>query len=275
MRRIVILGLLLAVFVPSVKAQNTESMPSMEEIKAVNDSILVEAYQLYLHEKVAWILEDVFHESQSSAIGDVEGWAPFTDDGITVRGIFFNKEKTKALFEASVNIQTGEISSTDSVRNLTGEEMAEIKVHQQVIDAVFDLDSIPSCPEECSFNIEVLRLGEDLYRVYWMLGTSQHGIIPFGCDFSYDCDSEGNIKDSRRYHNSYIPMLLEMDGEPVREIWHSHTSMCPFIAPTDIALFLLYGYENSDLTGFKVYSPALKCRFVFDATTYQIDVEPR
>ena len=117
MRRIVILGLLLAVFVPSVKAQNTESMPSMEEIKAVNDSILVEAYQLYLHEKVAWIFEDVFHESQSSAIGDVEGWAPFTDDGITVRGIFFNKEKTKALFEASVNIQTGEISSTDSVRN--------------------------------------------------------------------------------------------------------------------------------------------------------------
>ena len=275
MKRIVTILLLWILLIPSVGAQNIDTMPTAEELKAVNDSILAEAYQLYLHEKVAWILEDLFYGSESKAIKDVEGWIPFTDDGVNVKGIFFNEEKTKSLFEASFNIETREWATTDSIRNLTVEEIEAINVHLQVINAVNSLDNIPSCPEGCTFNIQVMRMGEDLYRVYWILGTSQHGIIPFGCDFSYDCDSSGNITEFRRYHNSYIPSPLIMDGEPVREIRHSHTSICPYVAPTDIALFLLYGYGSSELTGFKVYSSALKCYFVFDAESFEISVENR
>ena len=252
MKRALIFSLLGVWSITCLLAQpvgSTRPLPTAEEIKAANDSILAEAYQLYLHEKVAWVLEDIFYASQSEAINDVEGWIPATEDGVTVKGIFFNKDKTKALFEASINIQTGETSSTSTDRDLTEEEMEEINVHQNVINAVGSLDDIPSCPEGCTFNVEVLTIGKDLYRVYWMLGTTEHDVIPFGCDFSYDCDASGSIKDFRRYHQSFIPASLTYEGEPVREIWHSHTSLCPYIAPTDIALFLLYGYELSALTG--------------------------
>lgn len=273
MKRIVVLSFIWVLLLPSVWAQNSNVIPSVEEMKAVNDSILTEAYQLYLHEKIAWVMEDIFLESQSEAINDVEGWIPTTEDGVTVKGIFFNKDKTKALFEASVNIQTGETSSTSTARDLTAKEIEEIKVHQNVVNAIYSLDSIPPCPEGCTFNNEVLRMGEDLYRVYWMLGTTEHGVIPFGCDFSYDCDSNGKIKEYRRYHQTFIPSPLTYEGEPVSAIFHSHTSICPYIAPTDIALFLLYGYEFSELTGFKVYSPTFKCYFVFNAETYEITIE--
>ena len=148
-------------------------------------------------------------------------------------------------------------------------------MREKVLRAVRTLDpeDLPSCPEGCTFNSEVMRIDEDLYRVYYMLGTAQHGVIPFGCDFSYDCDSEGNIKGFRRYHKTYIPAQLKMDdGSPVLYAVHSHLRFCPLIAPTDIALFLLYGYE-AGLSGFKVASTAYHCVFSFDPEAYAINVE--
>lgn len=275
MKRLVTLFILAVCFFPIAGAQNTNTMPNTEELQEINDSILAEAYQLYLHEKIAWILEDEFFGSDSKAKSNFGGWVPITEDGITVKGVFYNKEKTKAVYEATFNLQTGETSSKDSVRDLTADEKDEIKIRETITNAVRTLDNLPECPEGCTFNVETTRIDEDLYRVYFMLGTSQRGIIPFGCDFSYDCDSKGNVKEFRRYHNSYIPAPLTMDGKPVRELIHSHTSICPYIAPTDIALFLLYGYESTGLKGFKVYSSALKCYFVFDAENYEIKVESR
>lgn len=276
MKRLVLFSLLFVSFILPMRAQQSNTIPAPEEIKAANDSILAEAYRLYLHEKVAWILEDIVYQTYEDAMNNADGWVPISEDGIKVKGVFYNKERTKALYEASINIQTGETSSSDSVRDLTADELEEIEVHQRVINAVRSLESIPSCPEGCTFNIEAIQIDDNLYRVYWMLGTSQSGIIPFGSDFSYDCDAEGNIKEVRRYHKSYIPTPTSMDGGgKVSLIVHSHTSICPYIAPTDIALFLLYGYESARLTQFKVLSTALKCYFVFDAESYEISVEER
>lgn len=275
MKRVFTILLCCWLFIPALRAQQTASLLDAADLKAANDSILAEAYQLYLHEKVAWVLEDVFYGSKSSAINMVDGWLPITEDGITVKGIFYNKEKTQALFEANFNIQTGETSAKDAVRDLTKEEIDEINEHLRIIDAVKSLDAedLPYCPEGCTFNVDAVSIGENLHRVYYILGTSQHGIIPFGCDFSYDCDSEGNIKAFRRYHKTYIPAVLKMeDGSAVREIFHSHLSICPLMAPTDIALFLLYGYE-AGLSGFNVLSTVYHCLFAFDPETYEIKVE--
>ena len=273
MKRLVTLFILAVLVFPLAKAQNTNSMPKAEELQEINNSILAEAYQLYLHERTAWILEDEFFSSDSKAKKKFGGWVPMTEDGITVKGVFYNKAKNKAVYEATSNIQTGEVSSNDSVRDLTTEELEKIKIRETIVNAVHTLDNLPACPEGCTFNVETTMIDEDIYRVYYMLGTSQSGVIPFGCDFSYDCDSKGNVKEFRRYHNSYIPAPLTMNGRPVKELFHSHTSVCPYIAPTDIALFLLYGYESTGLKGFKVYSSALKCFFVFDADKYVITVE--
>lgn len=275
MKRLVLFSLLCVLFIQPMRAQQSYALPSPEEIKAANDSILAEAYRLYIHEKVAWILEDIIYQSYEEALNNIDGWIPIEEDEVTVKGVFYNKERSKALYEATINIQTGEASSSDSVRDLTADEFEKIEVRQKVLNAVRTLESIPSCPEGCSFNIEAIQIDDNLYRVYWMLGTSQSGIIPFGSDFSYDCDAEGSIKEVRQYHKSYIPTPTSMDGGQVSLIVHSHTSICPYISPTDIALFLLYGYESAGLTKFMVLSTALKCYFVFDAESYEISVEER
>jgi hypothetical protein len=277
MKRILFFLLLWFVFTPSAIAQKSDPIPDAEILKAANDSILAEAYVLYLFEKSAWVLEDVFTASKPTSMNELGGWFPIGDeeDENVIKGIFFNNEKTKALFEASFNLKTGTATGKEVVRDLSPEEIKSINVRQTVLLAVqmLDVEDLPSCPEGCTFNTEVLRIDEDLYRVFYMLGTTQHGVIPFGCDFSYDCDSEGNIKGFRRYHKTYIPTQLTMDdGSPVLSVVHSHLRTCPLIAPTDIALFLLYGYE-AGLSGFKVLSTAYHCVFSFDPEAYEINVE--
>ena len=278
MKRLLFFLLLWFVFIPSAIAQKADPLPNAEELKAANDSILTDAYVLYFHEKIAWVMEDVLADSRPATITEIAGWFPVgdTEDEYVVNGVFFNKEKTKALFEASFNLMTGTASGKSVVRDLSPEEIEKINVRERVLLAVRTLDAedLPSCPEGCSFNSEIIPIDEDLYRVYFMLGTTQHGIIPFGCDFSYDCDSEGNIKGFRRYHKTYIPTQLKMDdGSPVLSVVHSHLSFCPLIAPTDIALFLLYGYE-AGLSGFQVLSTAYNCVFSFDPEAYEINVAP-
>lgn len=277
MKRFVFFLLLGLFLIPTANAQESEPLPDAEVLKAANDSILAEAYLLYLFEKSAWVLEDVLAASKPATMNEMGGWFPVGDDENedVVKGVFFNHEKTKALFEASFNFKTGAASGMDVVRDLSPEEIEIINVREKVIRAVRTLDpeDLPSCPEGCTFNTEVMRIDEDLYRVYYLLGTAQHGVIPFGCDFSYDCDSEGNIKEFRRYHRTYIPAQLKMDdGSPVLYAVHSHLRFCPLMAPTDIALFLLYGYE-AGLSGFKVASTAYHCVFSFDPEEYAINVE--
>ncbi|MBO6161278.1 MAG: hypothetical protein J6O01_07350 [Bacteroidales bacterium] len=53
MKRIVLFILLCLFLVPSAFAQEQLSIPDAEELKVANDSILEEAYSLYLHEKIA------------------------------------------------------------------------------------------------------------------------------------------------------------------------------------------------------------------------------
>lgn len=277
MKRFVFFLLLGLFLIPTANAQESEPLPDAEVLKAANDSILAEAYLLYLFEKSAWVLEDVLAASKPATMNEMGGWFPVGDEENedVIKGVFFNKEKTKVLFEASFNFKTGTASGKDVVRDLSLEEIEIINVREKVLRAVHTLDSedLPSCPEGCTFNSEVMRIDEDLYRVYYMLGTVQHGVIPFGCDFSYDCDSEGNIKEFRRYHRTYIPAQLKMDdGSPVLYAVHSHLRFCPLMAPTDIALFLLYGHE-AGMSGFKVLSTAYHCVFSFDPVAYEINVE--
>lgn len=278
MKRFVFFLLLGLFLIPTANAQESEPLPDAEVLKAANDSILAEAYLLYLFEKSAWVLEDVLAASKPATMNEMGGWFPVGDEENedVIKGVFFNHEKTKALFEASFNFKTGSASGKDVIRNLSPEEIEIINVREKVLRAVRTLDpeDLPSCPEGCTFNTEVMRIDEDLYRVYYMLGTAQHGVIPFGCDFSYDCDSEGNIKGFRRYHRTYIPAQLKMDdGSPVLYAVHSHLRFCPLMAPTDIALFLLYGHE-AGMSGFKVLSTAYHCVFSFDPEAYAINVEP-
>lgn len=273
MKRFLILFLIGALSIPAVRAQEHRPLPSDTELKAVNDSIFAEAQRLYLYEKASWIMEDLVYGEHPDALEKLGGWIPVSEQGASIKGLFYDKEKTKVLYEASVDLKTGKTTSTVSSRDLTAEEIDAVNVHKTVVNAVFTLGERLTYPSECTFNVQAIPIGDDLYRVYWMLGTSQRGIIPFGNDFSYDCDREGNIKEFRRYHKTYIPAELTMDdGSRVVSIVHSHTDVCAYIAPTDIALFHLYGYEMTRVKSLMIVSTVFHCYFSYDAETREITV---
>ena len=243
MKRFLVLLFIGALSLPAVRAQSPRPLPSAAELKAVNDSIYAEAQRLYLYEKAAWIMEDLVYEGHPDVLDKLGGWIPVSEQGASIKGLFYDKEKTKVLYEASVDMKTGKTTSAASSRDMTAEEIDAVNAREAAVNAVFSLDERLSYPQGCTFNVHAIPIGDNLYRVYWMLGTSQRGIIPFGSDFSYDCDREGNVKEFRRYHTTYIPAQLTMDdGSRVVSIVHSHTEVCAYIAPTDIALFHLYGY---------------------------------
>ena len=278
MKRFLISLLFGSLSVACAWSQQTTQLLDAEGLKAANDSILAEAYQLYLHEKVAWTLEDVFGYSETKTTDSYGGWIPVTEDGVIVKGVFFDEEKKQVIFEASVNIQTGEVSENPEVRDLTPDEIEVIDRRRRQIDAVMTLEDRPNRPEDDAYlyNVNVLPLADDLYRVYFMLGTAKPGIIPFGSDFSYDCDAEGNVKAFRKYHKSCLPLPVKMeDGSPVEKVFHTHLDMCPLMAPTDIALYLLYGYELAEIKESWVYSPVYQKWFVFDPEEFEIRVEDR
>ena len=276
MKRIIFPFLLCFFLIPSAGAQNaeTQTKPSVVELKMACDRVVIEAKQLYRYEKSAWVLEDVAVEKRPGLFAEMGGWFPVfsSENSDLVKGVFFNQDKTKVLVEASYNFKTRATSCKEEVRDLTPEEIATINAREKALLAVRTLEEeLPSRPTECTFNTEVIPIGQNLYRVYWMLGTAQNDVIPFGCDFSYDCDSEGNVKAFRRYHKTYIPAQLKMDdGSNVDAIYHSHLSFCPFIAPTDIALFMLYGAGVSEL---KILSTVYDCIFTFNPSTFTVSVE--
>ena len=76
-----VFSLLLGLFImPFSMAQESEPLPDAEVLKAANDSILAEAYLLYLFEKSAWVLEDVLAASMPATMNEMGGWFPLGDE---------------------------------------------------------------------------------------------------------------------------------------------------------------------------------------------------
>ncbi len=228
---------------PIVNADNI----SATELAAKHDSIVDEGYRLYLKEKIAWTAEDMFF-AESSHQDMMQGSiisGTYPEFGI----IFYNIETGLCVYEVKTNVEKGEAYGIDSIRPLTEKELEKIKLQERIYRGIYTLDiEIQEPPKGCSFNFDWLRLAENRFRVFVIMGCNTPHIIPWGNDLSYDCDSIGNVLET--------PTIVE--GNKIREIFHSHTNLHPLITSTDIAIFLLYGEE---LDEFKILSHGVYYRY--------------
>ena len=256
MRKFVLIVFVMVLFAPGTadakkknRAKTFENLPySLTEMAAKNDSIIHEGYSLYLKEKLAWTAEDMFFAEcnrkeivQGSLISGI-----FPDFSC----IFYNLKTRQCIFEVKMNVEKGEAFGIDSIRVLTDMELDKINLQSRLYNAVYSLDvEINEPPKGCSFNFDWIRIDENLFRVFVIMGCETPHVIPWGNDLSYDCDSLGNVLNVRKYHHSSIIIPTAHNGEKVRQVFHSHTDLHPLISSTDIAIFLLYGEE---LEGFRV-----------------------
>ncbi|MBO4574041.1 MAG: hypothetical protein J5708_01780 [Bacteroidales bacterium] len=249
-------------------------MPSSAEMQAINDSIVAEGYQLYYSERANWIATDLLFEKCDMA--NVGGSVTYQPDDNTWVVVFFDRNDENCVLEYRVSTLSDEAYVFDSIRPISEEErILWIRNNTLINKAIRKYGDKMQFASKLfgSPNLDIIEINDHLIRMYFLQGTIKHDLIPFGNDYSIDCDENLEPIAFRKYHNSLIAIPTKDNGEEVRMTMHSHLPDNPFITPTDICNFLLY--RSADMDSFSVLSIAYNCVFTFSLNRQQIFVEKR
>ncbi len=242
--------------------------PAMHIIDAVNDSVIDEGNTLYLHDKLNWVMSDAYKQMCSSKTASLSVVGQLNDT--LMSGIMIDVDQMRCVFECRLNLNSGEIEPLDLVRGLTPKELARAERQMSLLEKVSDLDGIYNVVEAGNLNADVVEISPGITRVYLLQGTDKSKLIPFGNDYSFDFDVDGKLLARRKYHNSFIPIDFSGKDGNIHKCTHSHLDDNPYITPTDIATFLLYGHDLYGMKTFSVYSKAFSCYFTYYADTATI-----
>ena len=252
----------------TIVVSHAQERPAMHTIEAINDSIIDEGHNLYLYDKLNWVMSDAYKQMCSSKTASLSVVGQLNDT--LMSGIMIDVEQVKCVFECRLSLNTGEIEPFNLVRGLTPQEIARAERQIDLLDKVSKLDDIVNIKEAGNLNIDVVEINPNLVRVYLLQGTNKSKLIPFGNDYSLDFDAKGNLIARRKYHDSFIPIDFSGKEGNIKKCTHSHLDENPYITPTDVATFLLYGHDLYGMNTFSVYSKALKCYFTYNAETSTI-----
>lgn len=242
--------------------------PALHEIDAINDSIIDEGNLLYLHDKLNWVATDAYRQQCSSKTASLAVTGMLNDSLLSA--IMIDVDQMKCVFECRLNLNTGDIEPFNLVRGLTPKEITRAERQVVLLEKLSEMDGIGNVAEAGNLNVDVVEINDKLTRVYLLQGTNKSKLIPFGNDYSFDFDTSGNLIARRKYHNSFIPIDFSGKEGNIRKCTHSHLDDNPYITPTDIATFLLYGHDLYGMKTFSVYSKALQCYFAYNADTATI-----
>ena len=215
--------------------------PEAEIIQATNDSICAEGYNLYIAETINWMSTDsvLAHYSRDD-LGENLIWQP-TDS--TWSATFFDKDIKNCVFELKYNHVNRTNTISYEKRPITETERAQARIKNIMIKNAFEnYGGEIKYNEKCGNpNFDFVRINDNLIRLYILQGTVQPNTIPFGNDYSIDFDNNGNALCFRKYHNSLIAIkTVDVEGQQIKSVVHSHLRDNPYITPTDVCNFLLY-----------------------------------
>lgn len=216
--------------------------PKPEVIQAINDSICDEGYNLYIAEMVNWMSTDsvMAHCSRDELEGNVI-WQP-TDS--TWCAVFYDEDAKNCVFEMHLNCIDHSMAFSYDKRPMTEAELVQIKLRQVMLNNVLEKygDMIRYNKNIGNPNWDFVRINDNIIRLYILQGTVHPNMIPFGNDYSIDLDNNGTPLCFRKYHNSLIAVnTVDDEGNSVESVMHSHLPDNPYITPTDVCNFLLYG----------------------------------
>lgn len=237
------------------------------KLQAQLDSILVEGNLLFSYEIATWMSTDLAmaHPEVKEKFGSYLTYQ--TGDSIRVIILGNNLEKCMAEYTFASDYYTPDNSSVKE-RALTTYEKKLIYVRERILNNLTKEEYQIRIPDGFNLNFVLLPDGKK-YKMYILTGTSQHDVIPFGNDYLFMTDEDGNIEKWRKFHTRLIPLPTKHEGEPVREIIHSHTSSNPLISATDICTFMLYG-PLGGLKQFSVYGGGRYMIYDLESNTVRI-----
>lgn len=229
---------------------------------------LKEAMILYFYETTAWHGSD----NAAEAIGTIEDVADYIvyekEDSIFMI-LFYDVKESECVLSQVFDFKMAQVGDLDTLRRpLTDNEKNLItmrgKLYQQIDENNKDEYKIAEY-ENSSLNNVLIPI-ESGYKLYLMRGTPQKNVIPFGGDYLFVADGNGDITGWKKFHTGLIPAFTEVDGNPIDDtsLIHSHV-IYPFMSPTEICTFMLYG-PMYGLNEFSVFAVRLGLKF-----TYKID----
>ena len=115
--------------------------PAIHEIDAINDSVIVEGHNLYLHDKLQWVMSDAYKQLCSSKTASLAVVGNLNDT--LMSGIMIDVDQMKCVFECRINLNTGDIEPFDLVRGLTPKEIERAERQVDLLDKVSELDAAP------------------------------------------------------------------------------------------------------------------------------------
>ena len=245
---------------------------TLREMKQKTDSILAEADLLYRFEKAAWIATDSARAKPDlqSKLGTYVLYQ--VQDMLIVA--FINRNVDTCIYEAIFSpYLEAPVKQTITNRALNETEKKLISVMTKAQKPIIDKKYPLSCPEGFKFNMQLIPC-DNGYKLYLLTGTTQMNIIPFGNDYLFRTDKEGNILGWRSFHSSLLVQPVTINGQKITRLSHSHLAREPFISATDICTFRLYG-SYYGLNEFSVYSPAFSLYFTYklDSNTIEISTQ--
>lgn len=228
-----------------------------QEIQQKLDSIKAEGNLLFSMENASWNSSDLAREHKKIA-KKLGGYLTYKNND-TVKTVFLNKSQNLIIAEYSFkNDSKKPVKENFKERNLNPTETTLSNVRAKLISQLSAPKHEVGVPEGFNLNIITIPFNEN-YKNYIITGASEHGVIPFGNDYLFITDKDGNITSNKKFHSRFIPTMTKMqDGSAIASSTHSHIRTNPFISATDICTFKLYA-PFSNLEEFSIYSPALGC----------------
>lgn len=243
---------LISLFSSVLFAQQNEM--SETELKIKLDSVLAEGTLLYKYEKAAWISTDLAMENETVK-NDYAGFFVYQEQG-GIRVIILGEKTENCIAEYSFESDFSKPKSVKTEnRELSNQEKKLLEVRDKIKEGISDKKYEVTIPDGYSPNFILLPFAAK-YKLYIIMGTSQRDVIPFGNDYLFIADQNGNIENWQKFHSRLIPGYTTFEGDKVTELTHSHLRTTPMITATDICTFMLYA-PLYDIDAFSVYSPAL------------------
>lgn len=244
--------ILISMITNLISAQKIEI--SDVDLQTKLDSVLVEGNLLYKYEKAAWLSTDLFMSNRALK-KDYAGFLVY-EDGNEIKVIVQGQKNQNCISEYvfKENFSKPEIEKNEN-REYTTKEKYLLEVKAKILDQISDKKYEVTFPGDYSPNFILLPDAEK-FKFFIIMGTSQRDIIPFGNDYVFYTDKNGNIENWQKFHSRIIPGYTKMNGQDVIGLTHSHLRTTPLITSTDICTFKLYAplYGIKD---FSVYSPAI------------------
>lgn len=242
-----------------------------DTIKPVLDSILIEADLMFRYEKAVWISSDILMTDET--LKNNYGGYVVSHSGDNVRVTYIDEKQKESI--ARYDFVSTELSkpSKTSIQNspLTKLEKELLDVKIKIINQLSDEKYEVTFPKDFNPNLVLIK-GDNNYRLYIIMGTSESGVIPFGNDFLFITDNSGTITKSKKFHSRMIPAYSKgPNGEIVVSIVHSHLKTTPYITATDICTFRLYA-EICGLEEFMILCPTTGKYFKYNINTNKISI---